>query len=119
MFYKGVTISIQGEATWAVLIVTPIMKRAQKLKCSQEIIFLDSTSSVDTTSNSITVILTPSKAGAIPLAILIHNGESEESYTNAFNLLKNNFPLCFGGNGVSLILCCFIFYIFRYKLAII
>lgn len=83
------------------LIVTPIMERAQKLKCSQEIIFIDSTSSVDTTSNNITVILTPSKAGAIPLAILIHNGESEESYTNAFNLLQNNFPFCFGGNSVS------------------
>ncbi|KAL5239392.1 hypothetical protein ACI65C_006802 [Semiaphis heraclei] len=47
---KSVTISIQGEATWAVLIVTPIMERAHKLKCSQEIIFLDSTSSVDTTN---------------------------------------------------------------------
>ncbi|KAL5238868.1 hypothetical protein ACI65C_006278, partial [Semiaphis heraclei] len=99
----GVTISIQGEATWAVLIVTPIMERAHKLKCSQEIIFLDSTSSVDTTSNSITVILTPSKAGAIPLAILIHNGESEENYTNAFNLLKNKFPLCFGGNSAPMV----------------
>lgn len=95
------------------------MERAHKLKCSQEIIFLDSTSSVDTTSNSITVILTPSKAGAIPLAILIHNGESEENYTNAFNLLKNKFPLCFGGNSVSNFLCCFIFYTFRYKLTII
>ncbi|KAL5239398.1 hypothetical protein ACI65C_006808 [Semiaphis heraclei] len=100
---KSVTISIQGEATWAVLIVTPIMERAHKLKCSQEIIFLDSTSSVDTTSNSITVILTPSKAGAIPLAILIHNGESEENYTNAFNLLKNKFPLCFGGNSAPMV----------------
>ncbi|KAL5239393.1 hypothetical protein ACI65C_006803 [Semiaphis heraclei] len=48
--HKSVTISIQGEATWAVLIVTPIMERAHKLKCSQEIIFLDSTSSVDTTN---------------------------------------------------------------------
>lgn len=77
------------------------MKRAQELKCSQEIIFIDSTSSVDTTSNSITVILTPSKAGAIPLAILIHDGESEKSYKNAFYLLKQNFPLCFGGKQVS------------------
>lgn len=78
------------------LIITPIMERAQKLKCSQEIIFIDSTSSVDTTSNNIMVILTPSKAEAIPLAILIHNGESVESYTDAFNLLKNNFSFCFG-----------------------
>lgn len=84
------------------------MERAQKLKCSQEIIFLDSTSSVDTTSNSITVMLTPSKAGAIPIAILIHDGESEKSYTNAFTLLKDNFPLCFGGKNVSHIFCCFI-----------
>ncbi|KAF0761911.1 SWIM-type domain-containing protein, partial [Aphis craccivora] len=79
------------EATWAVLIVTPIMERAQKLECSQEIIFIDSTSSVDVTT------------GAIPLAILIHNGESKESYTNAFNLLQNNFPFCFGGNSSPMI----------------
>lgn len=86
---------------WAVLIVTPIMKRAHKLKSAQEIIFIDSTGSIDTTSNTVTVLLTVSKAGAIPIAILIHYGESEESYVGAFNLLKSMFPQCFGGREVN------------------
>lgn len=86
---------------WAVIIVTPIMKRAQELKSAQEIIFLDSTGSVDTTCNTVTVLLTLSNAGAIPIAILIHHGESEESYRGAFNLLKSIFPQCFGGKEVT------------------
>lgn len=86
---------------WAVLIiVTPIMNRAQQLKSSQEMIFIDSTGSVDTTSNTITVILTISKGGAIPIAILIHHGQTEESYKGALSLLKLSFPLCFGGKDV-------------------
>lgn len=77
------------------------MKRAQELKCSSEIIFIDSTSSVDTTNSTVTNILTPSKAGAIPLAVVIHEGQSENSYIGAFTLLQNNFPLSFGGHEVK------------------
>jgi len=61
VYYLGVVIKIKSEMPWPVLIVTPIMNRAQQLKSSQEIIFIDSTGSVDTTSNTITVILTISK----------------------------------------------------------
>jgi len=68
------------------------MKRAQELKCSSEIIFIDSTSCVETTNSMVTNILTPSKAGAIPLAVIIHEGQSEDNYTAAFKLLQNNFP---------------------------
>lgn len=100
MYYLGVIIEIKSEMPWSVLIVTPIMNRAQQLKSSQEIIFIDSTGSVDTTSNTITVILTISKAGAIPIAILIHYGQTEESYKGALSLLKLSFPLCFGGKEV-------------------
>jgi len=96
----GVQIAIKADKPWVVLIVTPIMKRSQKLLSSQEIIFVDSTSSVDTTSSTVTVILTPSKAGAIPLAILIHEGQSEQSYVRAFSLLQEHFPLCYGAKEV-------------------
>ncbi|KAL5238208.1 hypothetical protein ACI65C_005618 [Semiaphis heraclei] len=88
---------IKTNNPWAVIVVTPIMKRAQDMKCSREIIFIDSSSSVDTTNTTVTNILSPSKAGAIPLAILIHEGQTEESYIGALSLLKNNFPNCFGG----------------------
>lgn len=101
MFNLETKISIKTDMPWAVIIVTPIMKRAQELKSAQEIIFLDSTGSVDTTCNTVTVLLTLSKAGAISIAILIHNGESEESYKGAFNLFKLIFPQCFGGKEVT------------------
>ncbi|KAL5237136.1 hypothetical protein ACI65C_004546 [Semiaphis heraclei] len=98
----GVQISIKADKPWAVLIVTPIMKRSQQLLSSQEIIFVDSTSSVDTTSSTVTVMLTPSKVGAIPLAILIHEGQSEQSYIRAFSLLQEHFPLCYGAKEAPL-----------------
>ncbi|KAL4148286.1 hypothetical protein QTP88_002562 [Uroleucon formosanum] len=80
------------------IVVTPDMKIAQDMKFSREIIFIDSgSSSVDTTNNTITNKLSPSKAGAIPLAIMIHEGQTEESYIGALSLLQNNFPNCFGG----------------------
>lgn len=94
---------IKTNDPWAVIVVTPIMKRAQNLKCSKEIIFIDSSSSVDTTNITITNILSPSKAGAIPLAIIIHEGQTEESYTGGLSLLQNNFPLCFGGIEVMIL----------------
>lgn len=100
MVLPGIKIAIKSELPWAVLIVTPIMQRAQKLHSSGEIIFIDSTGNVDTTCNTVTVILTVSKAGAIPIAIIIHQGVSEESYTIAFSMLKQYYPLCFGGKEV-------------------
>ncbi|KAH7961331.1 hypothetical protein HPB52_007936 [Rhipicephalus sanguineus] len=43
---------------WAVVVVTPIMHRAQRLESAQDIIFVDSTSSCDTEGNTATVLLT-------------------------------------------------------------
>lgn len=93
---------IKNNNPWSAIVVTPIMKRAQDMKCSREIIFIDSSSSMDTTNTTITNILSPSKAGAIPLAIMIHEGQTEESYNGALSLLKNNFPNCFGGIEVTI-----------------
>lgn len=64
---------------WAVIVVTIIMKRAQDLKCSREIIFINLINSVNTTNTTITNILSPSKAGTVLLTIMIHEGQNEES----------------------------------------
>ncbi|KAK3907383.1 PTS system glucose-specific EIICBA component, partial [Frankliniella fusca] len=82
---------------WAVVIVTPIMRRAQDLQSSCEIIFTDSTSNVEFTHSSVTLMLTATKGGAVPIAILIHSSQSTECYSKAYNLLKSNYPKCFGG----------------------
>lgn len=78
------------------------MKRAQGLKCSSEIIFVGSTSSVEITNSIVTNVLTPSKAGTIPSAVIIHEGQSENSYIGTFTLLQNNVPLSFGGHEVMI-----------------
>lgn len=42
------------------------MRRAHQMKEAQEIIFVDSTSACDPQNHSITLIMYPSAAGAIP-----------------------------------------------------
>ncbi|KAH7948385.1 hypothetical protein HPB52_021092 [Rhipicephalus sanguineus] len=82
---------------WVVLVVTPIMRRAQQLKAASEMVFIDSTSSCDASHSTLTVLLTATNAGAIPIAVLIHNSQSTQGYCTAFTLLKDSFPTCFGG----------------------
>ena len=88
------------------------MQRLHSLESSKEMIFVDSTCSCESTSTSITILLTSTKVGALPLAVLIHPAQSTESYVNAFKLLKENFPLCFGGKSVSLLLNSVITFVF-------
>ncbi|XP_077544680.1 uncharacterized protein LOC144157796 [Haemaphysalis longicornis] len=83
---------------WAVLVTTPIMRRAQLLNSAQETIFVDSTSSCDATQSTATVLLTATKAGAVPIAVLIHSSQSKEGYGLAFRLLRDCYPLCFGNS---------------------
>lgn len=90
-----------GTDNWAILLATPIMKRAQLLESSSEIIFVDSTASCDTTRSTVTVMLTATAAGAVPICALLHNNQTTEGYAAAFKLLKCNYPFCFGGREVS------------------
>lgn len=74
------------------------MKRAHKLDGVKEIIFIDSTTSCESTGSTLTVLLTSSQAGVmIPLAVLIHQCQTKESYQKAFLLLQKSFLDCFGG----------------------
>lgn len=86
---------------WAVLVTTPIMRRAQLLNSARDTIFVDSTSSCDATKSTVTVLLTATKAGAVPIAVVVHNSQSKEGYALAFELLRNNYPLCFGNSQVG------------------
>lgn len=99
-FFLGVTIKVRDEPPWAVLIVTPVMKRIQSLDRAQEVIFVDSTSSIENNQPSMTVMLTASKIGALPIAALIHESQTASGYVCAMNLLKENFKTCFGGKEV-------------------
>ncbi|KAL3192429.1 hypothetical protein MRX96_059070 [Rhipicephalus microplus] len=59
--------------------------------------FWDSIASYDESHATITVVLTATPVGALPIAVLIHNCQTTESYKTAFDLLRQKDPLCFGG----------------------
>ncbi|GFR01670.1 SWIM-type domain-containing protein [Trichonephila clavata] len=98
-FYEsiGTTVKFHDDHLWAVLLVTPLMKKNHPLSSSKEIIFIDSTASCETSSSTITIMLSATKVGALPLAVMIHASQCMQNYINAFELLKMNFPQCFGG----------------------
>ncbi|XP_075524796.1 uncharacterized protein LOC142557087 [Dermacentor variabilis] len=97
---QGVDVRIcngEDSGSWAVLVVTAVMQRAQLLESSSETIFIDSTTSCDTTHSTVTVMMTATAAGAVPIGVVIHNTQTTEGYANAFQLFKSAYPLCFGG----------------------
>jgi len=77
------------------------MKRAHTLPSAREIIFIDSTGTVDASHSNVTVISTATKIGAVPLCILIHENQTTEGYMKVFKLFKDTFPKAFGGETVS------------------
>ncbi|XP_042150711.1 uncharacterized protein LOC121838498 [Ixodes scapularis] len=92
----GVTVSRSDSSTcWAVLVVTPIMQRAQALDVAKDIVFIHSTSSCYTTRCTVSVVLVATMAGTVPVAGLVHNEQSTEGYLTAFKLLRDSHPLWF------------------------
>ena len=95
---KGITIRF-SEDPFALVIITPIMKRAHNLKSSSEIVFVDSTSSCDPENHSITFMLCPCAAGAVPLSVIITKGQTREAYEKGFQLLNTTLEKPFNGKG--------------------
>lgn len=85
-----------------VLNFTPIMRRAQLPESSSETIFVDSTASCDTACNTVTVLLTATAAGAVPIGVVMPNSQTTDAYAAGFKLLKDNYPFRFEGFEVSL-----------------
>lgn len=86
---------------WAVLVTTPIMRQAQLLNSAQETIFVNSISSCDATQSAVTVLLIATKAGAVPIAVMIHSLQYKEGYCLTFHLLRDHYQLCFGNSPVG------------------
>src|SRR6218665_962028 len=80
-----------------VIIITPVMRRAQQLSDASGLCFVDSTASCDANNHSIMFLLTTCGAGAVPLAVIVTSGQSQADYTAAFMLLKLSCGNLFGG----------------------
>lgn len=72
----------------AIVIVTPLMKRAHQLRSSKDIAFMDSTASCDSDNHSITFLMLSSMHGAIPGGIIITEGQRECDYSTGLSLFK-------------------------------
>lgn len=104
---------------WSVLICTPVMRRVHNEPLAQETLFVDSTSHLDVTNCTFTALATSTKAGAIPIGILLHGQQSKDNYLQAFSLLNDNYPKAFGGKHVNSIFCFnnFLFILYNYTCA--
>lgn len=64
------------------------MRRVHQMKEAKEIIFVDSTSACDPLNHSITFVMCPSSAGAVPLAIILTKGQTYDCYCQGFKLIN-------------------------------
>lgn len=63
------------------VIITPLMVRVHKLmRQAGETVFIDTTSHIDQTNCSITILLCSSPVGALPLGVIVSSGQDEHCY---------------------------------------
>jgi hypothetical protein len=86
---------------WSALIVMAFMKRIQNEQLAKEMIFIDSTSHLDVSNCSFTTLSTCTKAGAMPICVLLHGQQTTDNYVQAFSLVQKYCPNAFGGNEVK------------------
>ena len=73
--------SQEKEKDMVIAIVTPLMRRVhESVSQAAEIMFVDSTSHVDLLNTSVTLMLTWSPAGALPLGVLLTDSQTERAY---------------------------------------
>ena len=82
-------------------IVTPLMPRVHMhIQQSKEIVFIDSTASLDHFSSPTYIVSTASPAGGIPLAVVVTSSENTVTLTEAFKQQREIMPQsAFYGNG--------------------
>ena len=82
-------------------IVTPIMARAHHMaQQSGELVYCDSTASLDNLNTAVFILSCSTSAGAIPLGAVMTSREDTETLVSAFMALSNIMPDCaFFGRG--------------------
>ena len=74
----------------------------QYVQQAQEMVFCDSTPSLDRFNTSLFVISTANAIGGLPLGVIITSDEEQETISQGLGLLKEVVPIdCFYGNGSS------------------
>ena len=99
--YEGKVKLVKYDKSYAVGIVSPLMQRIHATEEAGHIVFMDTTSSVDNTNCSVTLLLCKGPLGAaVPLGIIISSGQDEVDYLAGLRILKELWgPAAFGGKG--------------------
>ncbi|XP_073416022.1 uncharacterized protein [Dendrobates tinctorius] len=94
---------LEEDKDLVIAICSPLMKRVHKyLPASGEIAFMDSSGSMDGHNCQIFLLLAPSVAGALPLAVLVVFSEAQVIITHALKLLQSILPEdAFYGRGIE------------------
>ena len=72
---------------------TPLMSRAHTLvRQASEVVYIDSSSSLDDYNNAVFVLSTSSAAGGLPLGVVVTSGESTVTIEKAMSTLKEILP---------------------------
>ena len=82
-------------------ICTPLMVRVHNLVSQAgELVYMDSTASLDDCNNPVYVLSTSNAGGGLPLAVVVTSGESTSSLQQAMSSLRDILPEdAFGGRG--------------------
>lgn len=88
------------EDPFILVIITPLMQRAQQLPFAKDMVFVDSFTTTSNPSYTVTFILAHCKVKIVPLVLIIMQNNSAENFLKAFTIAKENFgPNSFCGQG--------------------
>ena len=99
---KHITSSKAGGTPLVLAICTPLMARAHTLlRQAGELVYCDSTASLDRYNCPTFILSTSCSGGGIPLGVVITSGESDTTLSEAFSYLQTVMPLnsFFGRSG--------------------
>jgi len=92
LLFAGFSITSDHDDPLICCYTSPIMRRAAALSSATEVVFVDSTSTIDTDGVTVTFMLTATQAGAVPLCVLLHAGQSEEvNYFGFMDVVAGSF----------------------------
>jgi hypothetical protein len=79
----------QNEKGFVAVLVTDFMLRVHKeMQSSSEVVFVDTTSHVDQTNCSLTILVCSSPAGGLPLGVIITSTQTKEDYIRGKQLYR-------------------------------
>ncbi|CAG8844880.1 5295_t:CDS:1, partial [Gigaspora margarita] len=93
--------SIEPGQPLVLVVITNLMKRCHSLQQAGELVYMDTTASLDAFNTPLTLLSASTPIGSLPLAAILTSDETAFTFTEALNILKRIMPLeAFNGRGI-------------------